>query len=52
MTINAQNVMDFMKKVKSGYVAQCAKIGITKNYQRIITNCQSENYCIFFKNFT
>ena len=46
MTINAQNVMDFIKKVKSGYVVQCAKIGITKNVST------SDNCFIFFINFT
>ena len=46
MTINNQNVMDFIKKVKSGYVAQCAKIGITKNVS------VSDDYFIFFINFT
>ena len=45
MTINAQNVMDSIKKVKSGYVVQCAKIGITKN---VSTN---DNCFIFFINF-
>ena len=46
MTINNQNVMDFIKKVKSGYVAQCAKIGITKNVS------VSDDYFMFFINFT
>ena len=46
LTINAQNVMDFVKKVKSGYVAQCAKTGITKNVSI------SDDYFIFFINFT
>ena len=46
MKINAQNEMDFTKKVKSGYVAQCAKIGITKNVSI------SDYYFVFFINFT
>ena len=45
MTINAQNVMDLMK-VKSGYVGQYAKIGITKNVSII------DGYSIIFINFT
>ena len=36
----------FYKKVKSGYVAQCAEIGITKNVPT------SDDYYIFFINFT
>ena len=46
MTINAQNVMDFIKTVLSDYVAQCAKIGIAKNVS------VSDDYFIFFINFT
>ena len=46
MTINAQNVMDFIKKVMSDYVAQCAKTGIAKNVSI------SDDYFIFFINFT
>ena len=46
ITINVQNVIDFIKKVKSGYVAQCAKTGTTKN---VSTN---DDCFIFFKNFT
>ena len=46
MAINAQNVTGFIKMVKSGYVAQCAKIGITNNVSI------SDDYFIFFINFT
>ena len=46
MKISVQNVMGFIKTVMSGYVAQCAKIGITKNVST------SDDYFIFFKNFT
>ena len=45
VTISAQNVMNFIKKVKSGYVVQGAKISITKNVSI------SDDYFIFFINF-
>ena len=40
MKISVQNVMGFIKTVMSGYVAQCAKIGITKNV--------STSDCLYF----
>ena len=43
---NVQNVVQFIKKVKSGYAVQCVTIGFTKNIS------MSEDYFMYFRTFT